>query len=49
MYIVFFQIVPHVVEPFLTLATIYEDTGEKEKLLQVLERLKYCILVISVI
>lgn len=28
--------VPHVVEPFLTLATIYEDTGEKEKLLQII-------------
>ena len=45
----FSLIVPHVVEPFLTLATIYEDTGEKEKLLQVLETLKYCMLVIGII
>lgn len=26
---------PHVAEPFLTLATIYEDQGDKERLLQV--------------
>lgn len=27
---------PHVVEPFLTLATIYEDLGQRDKLLQVI-------------
>ena len=28
-------VAPHVVEPFLTLATVYEDMGQKEKLYQV--------------